>query len=79
VSTNADDVIKEALLLSEGDRARVAAALLASLETDVETRDSEAWIAEVERRAQATTDGLPGLEWDETRNRVDRRIARPRK
>jgi putative addiction module component (TIGR02574 family) len=79
MSTNADEVLKEALQLSESERARVATELLASLDPDVETRDSEAWIAEVERRAQAAAEGLPGLGWDETRKRVEERIARTRK
>jgi putative addiction module component (TIGR02574 family) len=79
MSAHADEVLKEALQLSESERARVATELLASLDPDVETRDSEAWIAEVERRAEATTHGLPGLGWDETRKRVEERIARTRK
>ena len=78
MSTNADEVLKEALQLSESGRARMATELLASLDPDVETHDSEAWIAEVERRAQAATEGLPGLGWDETRKRVEERIARTR-
>ena len=65
MTTTAEEVLKEALQLSEGERARVAAELLASLEPDVETRDGEAWIAEVERRAQAAIAGVPGLTWDE--------------
>jgi hypothetical protein len=76
MSTNADAVLKEALQLSESDRARVAAELLASLDPDVETRDSDAWIQEVERRAQAALDGDPGLTWDETRDRVEERMRR---
>jgi hypothetical protein len=70
MSTIADEVFKEALPLSENERARVAAELLASLDRDVETRDGEGWMAEVERRAQAAIDGRPGLGWDETRTRV---------
>lgn len=64
--TTAEDLLKEALNLSESERARVAAELLASLEPDVETRNGEAWIAEVERRANAAIGGLPGISWDET-------------
>jgi putative addiction module component len=79
VNVGSDDLLKEALQLSEQERARVAAELLASLDPDVETRDGEAWIAEVERRAQAAIDGLPGLGWDETRKRVEERIGRTRK
>jgi putative addiction module component (TIGR02574 family) len=76
MSTTADDVLKEALQLSESERARLAAELLASLEPDIETRDGEAWIAEVERRAQAAIAGVPGLTWEETRARVEERIGR---
>jgi hypothetical protein len=57
MTTTAEDVLKEALQLSEGERARAAAELLASLEPDVETRDGAAWVAEVERRAQAAFGG----------------------
>ena len=76
MTTTVEDVLKEALRLSEGERARVAAEILASLEPDVETRDGEAWIAEVERRAQAAIAGLAGLSWSETRARVEERISR---
>ena len=79
MSTTAEEILKGALQLSESERARVAAELLASLDPDIETRDGEAWIAEVERRAQAAIGGLPGLTWDETRTRVEERIARIRK
>jgi len=50
--------------------------LLASVELDIETRDSDAWIAEVERRAQAALAGGAGLTWDETRARVEERLHR---
>ena len=76
--TTAEEVLKEALQLSEGERAGVAAELLASLEPDIERRDGEAWIAEVERRARAAIAGLPGLSWEETRTRVEKRIPRAR-
>jgi hypothetical protein len=72
--TTVDDVLREALLLPEGERARVAAELLASLEPGIETRDGDAWIAEVERRARAAIDGLPGLSWEQTRSNVDERV-----
>jgi hypothetical protein len=77
--TTAEDLLKEALQLSEGERARVAAELLASLEPDVETRNGEAWIAEVEGRANAAIGGLPGISWDETRKRVEDRISQTRR
>jgi putative addiction module component len=74
VSTTAEEVLREALQLSERERARVAAELLASLDPDIETRGG-AWIAEVERRAQAAIAGAPGLTWDETRARVQERMG----
>lgn len=79
MGSTAEEVLKEALQLSESERARVAAELLASLDPDVESRDEEAWIAEIERRAQAAIGGLPGLSWNETRARVEERISHTRK
>lgn len=79
VTTTAEEVLKEALQLSEGERARVAAEILASLEPGIETRDSDAWIAEVEQRAHAAIAGLPGLEWSQVRAHVEERISRSRK
>lgn len=76
MASRAEDVLREALQLSELERARVAAELLASLEPAVEVRDSDAWIAEVERRAQAAVDGVPGIDWSEARSRVEQRLSR---
>lgn len=73
---SADELLKRALQLPEDERVRVASELLASVDSDVETRGSDAWIAEVERRAQAALDGAPGLAWDETRARVEGRLRR---
>jgi hypothetical protein len=79
MSATAEEVLKQALQLPEHERAWVAAELLSSLETAVETRDGKAWIAEVERRAHAAFVGLPGLTWDETRARIEERISHSRK
>jgi hypothetical protein len=43
MTTTAEEVLKEALQLSEGERARAAAEILASLPPDVETWDRDAW------------------------------------
>jgi hypothetical protein len=79
MTSTTKDAFKEALQLSEDERARVAAEPLASLEPDVEMHDGGAWIAEVERRAKAAVGGLPGLSWDQARTRVEERISRPQK
>lgn len=55
---DAEEILREALQLSERERARVAAELLASLDPDIETRDGDAWIAEAERRAHAAINGV---------------------
>lgn len=74
----AEEILKEALQLSESERARVAADLLTSLGPDIETHGGDAWIAEVERRARAAIDGIPGLTWYETRTRVERTRTKTR-
>jgi putative addiction module component (TIGR02574 family) len=75
VATDAKQVLKDALQLPERERADIAAELLASL-PQMDTRDDDAWIAEVERRARTAMDGVPGLTWDETRAKVERRLSR---
>jgi len=76
MASRVEEVLKEALQLPARERARVAAELLASLEPDVERRGSDAWIAEVERRAQAALDGVPGIGWQDTRSCVEQRLSR---
>jgi putative addiction module component (TIGR02574 family) len=75
MATDAKLVLEQALQLSESERADLAAELLASL-PGLDVRDDDAWIAEVERRAQAAVDGVPGLTWDDTRARVEERRSR---
>ena len=73
---DAEEILREALQLSESDRARVAGELLTSL-GPIERRTGEEWIAEVERREQAASDGVPGLTWDEIRTRAERTRTEP--
>lgn len=77
IRKGAEEILKEALQLSESERARVAAELLTSLGPDVETHGGDARIAEVERRARAAIDSVPGLTWDETCTRVERTRTKP--
>ncbi len=77
MTTTAEDVLNEVLPPSEGEHMRVAAELRAS--PDVVTRDGEAWVAEVESRAQAAVGGLPGRSGDETWTRVEEHVSRTRK
>ena len=73
---DAEEILMEALQLSESDRARVAGELLTSL-GPIERRTGEEWIAEVERRAQAASAGVPGLSWDEVRTRIEGTRTKP--
>lgn len=73
----AEEVLRGALELPVGDRARVAAALLASLDESEDWDAESAWSAEIERRAQrALADDSSGSPWDEARTRLLARLER---
>lgn len=70
-------LLDEALALPSEDRARVAAALLASLDDAVDENARRAWAAEIERRADRVLAGdSEGAPWDEVRARLLDRLAR---
>jgi putative addiction module component (TIGR02574 family) len=66
-----DDLFESALRLSAELRARLAQVLLSSLQEEPETRSSEAWLIEVERRARDAHDGAPGIPWSEARRQIE--------
>jgi Putative addiction module component len=66
-----DDLFEAALRLSAELRARLAQVLLSSLQDEPETRSSEVWIAEVERRARDALNGAPGIPWCEARRQIE--------
>jgi putative addiction module component (TIGR02574 family) len=78
VSKTARQILEEALVLSDEERADLAAELLDSLEPSVPSQDrsDEAWIAEIERRARDAIAGAPGVPWTETRARAEGRTGR---
>lgn len=65
-----DELFESALRLSAELRARLAQVLLSSLEGAPDTRSSEDWLAEVERRARAAHEGAPGIAWSEARRQI---------
>lgn len=75
---SAAQVLADALALPEDERAQVAAALVASLDGDVD-RDAEVkWAAEIERRLSRIEAGqAKGVSMDESLQRLYR-IARGR-
>ena len=80
VTTSANRVLKDALGLSEKERAEVAARLIASLDaasSDDADQVREAWAAEIERRCAALDTGTATTEdWDDVRRRIEGAIRR---
>ena len=73
----ADEVLSEALALPIRDRARVAAALLASLDEGENTDADQAWAAEIERRAEGVFSAPShGSAWSDVRKRLIARLNR---
>jgi len=79
MAMKADDLRREALALSDGERAALAADLLASLDEpagdDAETVRL-AWAQEIERRAAiAITEESPTERWETVRQRIADELA----
>lgn len=77
MSTRADSILGTALTLPAGDRARIAAELIASLD-EGEDRDVEAtWAAEIERRiAEVEAGEAETVSWEEARARIGSKLAK---
>jgi len=70
-----DQLIDEALLLPEGQRAEVATRLLESLDTAQDEEVDAAWAAEIERRCADRDSGRTvGTDWEVFRRSVDSEI-----
>ena len=73
-------LLQEALKLPHGDRADVAADLLASLDdepADDPVEVEKAWAAEIERRARRVLAGESvGTPWEEVKRRIENRLAK---
>jgi putative addiction module component (TIGR02574 family) len=71
--TNRDDIFRGALLLDEQDRADLIAALIESLDSEVEEGVEEAWRIEIERRARNLESGaVQSIPWEVVRERLGR-------
>ncbi len=65
----------EVLALPAEERAELAQALLESLHGEADPDAEAAWLAELDRRAQAVADGTAKLvDWDEARERIAARL-----
>jgi putative addiction module component (TIGR02574 family) len=70
-------LLDDAMALPAEDRARMAAALLASLDDEADEDAASAWASEVEQRAGRVLSGQShGAPWDEVRARLLDRLAR---
>ena len=68
VTDEAKKLLEEAMKLPVGQRARLVAALIDSLEESDEADVEQAWIAEVHKRARELETGqVRGLTWAEAR------------
>ena len=65
-------ILSKLLKLPSSDRAEIATVLIHSLDQDVDSGASEAWLAEVERRAEEVSSGSVKLEsWTKVRKRIE--------
>jgi putative addiction module component (TIGR02574 family) len=73
MTERAQELLRQALVLSVEQRAEIAAELLASLDekADDPAEVEAAWAAEIERRARRVLSGeSTGERWDEIRRRI---------
>lgn len=71
MAANRDDIFRGALALGEHDRAELVAALIDSLDSEVEEGAEEAWRLEIERRAGELESGaVKGIAWEVVRQRL---------
>lgn len=76
---DAEAVLKEALGLSEADRADIAGVLLESIEPGEEADVEEAWRREVATRVAALDAGeVETIPWKDVRNRLLARLSERR-
>jgi putative addiction module component (TIGR02574 family) len=73
MSPKANEVLEQALALSEADRASVAGALIESLEEPADPDAEEAWSEVIKRRVQELEAGsVKTVPWSEVRERLFR-------
>jgi len=73
MATSRDDIFRGALSLGERDRADLIAALIESLDSEVEEGVEEAWRIEIERRAKELESGaVQSIPWEVVRERLGR-------
>jgi len=70
-----EKLLSDVLALPVEERAELAHALLESLHEEADPDAEAAWLAELDRRAQAVADGTAKLvDWDQPRERISARL-----
>lgn len=73
--TAAEEILGSALRQPEKERARIAEALIASLDATPDPEVEQVWQREVSRRLEELDSGaVQGLPWEEVRDRLDPRL-----
>ena len=71
MGTNSNHIFRQALSLSEGDRAALAASLLQSLDPEIDDDAGDIWDAEIKRRIDEIDNGAVELiPWAEVRKEL---------
>jgi len=80
MSTRLDEILRQALSLSEEERAEVAGALLESIEPPADADVEQAWREEVARRVAALEAGqAQTVPWEEVRAQLYARLRASRR
>lgn len=75
MATARDELYREALQLSEAERAELAGMLLDSIEPSPDPDVEKAWLIEIERRMeQLDTGQVQSVPWDQVRARLRGRL-----
>ncbi len=73
IKTEADRILKSALRQTDTERARIAEALIASLEAPMDEDIDRAWQVEIQKRLHELDSGaVKCIPWEEVRDRLYR-------
>ena len=76
MATDLDRLLRDALQLSDEDRARLADSLLNTLDPSEQRGVDEAWAAEIERRSREFDEGkTTPIPWNEVRESVRKQFV----
>lgn len=79
MTLHTQQLLKDALQLSDEQRAELVVELLDSLPPALsgQDRSNAEWVAEIERRARAAQDGVSGITWEDAREQVLNCLPKP--